>query len=477
MQQLDGLDAFFALNERQHSPMHIGALMIYESSTSKHKLFLQQEIHQSFKQRLPASPIFRRRLFTVACGLDNPYWIEDQHFDLDQHIFSHSIKDHAGDLPGLLATLHSLPMNMSRPLWEVHVIHGLGNLSIYDKRTFGLYIKVHHAAMDGVSGTEILAAIHSLDAQTFSPHEARTTIDRWRAELPPKQWQLVCHACINNLRKPLNLARLARKLIPSFRQAASAGRCDHNPTASWQKSPFNCRINAERNILILRFNFLRLRQIRRHYPQTTVNHVILSIVGGALRRYLITRDCLPDNPLASMIPVNIRSRDGHAAGNAISMMIATLRTDIECPLQRLQAVRDAANSAKSFSNTVGRSAITSLVREIPNSVGSITLRALSALAYWPGGVAMPVCTIVSSVPGPLVPLYFNDAKLVEMLGLGLIVDHLGLFHVATSYNGVMTLSVLSSPSALEDPDLYRRCLEESYASLDEAVSRPSKRNV
>tara|TARA_R110001592_G_scaffold63585_12_gene194949 strand:- start:3336 stop:4769 length:1434 start_codon:yes stop_codon:yes gene_type:complete len=476
MQQLDGLDAFFALNERQHAPMHIGALLIYKPSTSKHKLFLQQEIRQSFKQRLSASPIFRRRLFTVAYGLDNPYWIEDQHFDLDQHIFSHSIKDHRGDLPGLLATLHALPMDMGRPLWEVHVIHGLGSLKSYDKGTFGLYIKVHHAAMDGVSGTEILAAIHSLEAHTFSPHEARTTIDRWRAEVPPKQWQLARQACINNLRKPLNLAWQARKLIPSFRQATNAARSDHSPTISWQRSPFNCRVNAERNILMLRFDFLRLRQIRRHYPQTTVNHVILSIVGGALRRYLIALNRLPDNPLASMIPVNIRSHDGNAAGNAISMMIATLRTDIECPLQRLQAVRNAANSAKGFSNTIGRSAITSLVREIPNGLGSITLRALSALAYWPGGVAMPACTIVSNVPGPPVPLYFNDAKLVDMLGLGLIVDHLGLFHVATSYNGVMTLSVLSSPSALEDPDLYRRCLEESYAALDEAFARESERN-
>lgn len=476
MQQLDGLDAFFALNERQHAPMHIGALLIYKPNTSKHKLFLQQEIRQSFKQRLSASPIFRRRLFTVPYGLDNPYWIEDQHFDLDQHIFSHSIKDHAGDLPGLLATLHALPMDMSRPLWEVHVLHGLGSLKAYDKGSFGLYIKVHHAAMDGVSGTEILAAIHSLEAHTFSPHEAHTTIDRWRAEAPPKQWQLARQACINNLRKPLNLAWQARKLIPSFKQAASVDSSDHSPTVSWQKSPFNCRINAERNILMLRFDFLRLRQIRRHYPQTTVNHVILSIVGGALRRYLIALNRLPDNPLASMIPVNIRSRDGNPAGNAISMMIATLRTDIECPLQRLQAVRNAANNAKSFSNTIGRSAITSLVREIPNGLGSITLRALSALAYWPGGVAMPACTIVSNVPGPPVPLYFNDAKLVDMLGLGLIVDHLGLFHVATSYNNVMTLSVLSSPSALEDPDFYRICLEESYAALDEAVSRESKRN-
>ena len=98
MQQLDGLDAFFALNERQHTPMHIAALSVYKPSTTKHKNFLQQEIHQSFQERLSTSPIFRRRLFNVSYGMDHPYWIEDQNFDLKHHIFSHSIKNHNGDL-------------------------------------------------------------------------------------------------------------------------------------------------------------------------------------------------------------------------------------------------------------------------------------------------------------------------------------------------------------------------------------------
>ncbi|MBW2942094.1 wax ester/triacylglycerol synthase family O-acyltransferase [Zhongshania aquimaris] len=468
MQQLDGLDAFFALNERQHAPMHIAAFSVYKPSTTKHKNFLQQEIHQSFQERLSTSPIFRRRLFNVSYGMDHPYWIEDQNFDLKHHIFSHSIKDHDGDLESLLANLHAQAMNMTRPLWEVHVIHGLGTLKGYDKGTFGLYLKVHHAAMDGVSGTEILAGLHNLAPQPFSPSEQT---DDWQPDTMPSQWALGRQACINNLRKPINLTRQARTLIPSFKKAASLKISDHTPKVSWQKSPFNTRIDAERNILLLRFDFCRLRQIRRHYPHTTVNHVMLSIVGGALRRYLIALNSLPENPLASMVPVNVRNRDSNVAGNAISMLLANLRTDIECPLQRLQAVRDAANNAKDFSKSIGRTAITSLVREMPNSLGAATLRTLSSLAYWPGGIAAPACTIVSNVPGPPVPLYFNDAKMVDMMCLGLIIDHLGLFHVATSYNGVMTLSVLSSPSSLTEPEIYRRCLQESYEALDEAVSR------
>lgn len=470
MQQLDGLDALFTLNERQHAPMHIAALLIYQPSTVKHKAFLQQEIRQTFKQRLSSSAIFRRRLLPVRYDIDHPYWIEDQHFNLDQHIVSHSIKDHPGGLPALLSTLHAQAMDMTRPLWEVHVIHGLGALKEYKKGAFGLYVKVHHAAMDGMSGTEILSALHNLKPTAFSADHMPTT-DNWQADSPPKQWHITRQACINNFRKPLNLAWQARKLVPSFKRASSSIKDDHTPTISWQKSPFNSRVNADRNILLVRLDFSRLRQIRRHYPQTTVNHVILSIVGGALRSYLIKLGTLPDNPLASLIPVNVRNRQSSEAGNAISMMIATLRTDIECPLQRLKAVRDASNNAKQFSKTLGRTAITSLIKELPSGFESFVLRTLSALARWPGGVALPACTIVSNVPGPPVPLYFNDAKLVDMLGLGLIVDHLGLFHVAMSYNGVMTLSVLSSSSSLSDPELYEQCLMDSYTALSEAVAR------
>jgi diacylglycerol O-acyltransferase len=471
MQQLDGLDALFALNERQHAPMHIAALLIYKPSQIKHKTFLQQEIRQSIKQRLPTSAIFRRRLFPVAYGIDHPYWIEDQNFDLDQHVFSHSIKSHNGDLQSLLTRLHAQPMDMSRPLWEVHIIHGLGNLKCYEKGSFGLYMKVHHAAMDGVSGTDILAALHNLEPIAFSPDYTPPKADDWQADTPPSQWAMTRQACLNNLRKPLNLAWQTRKLIPSWKRATQHDDGSHRPAISWQKSPFNSRIDAQRDILLLRFDFSRLRQIRRHYPKTTVNHVILSIVGGALRRYLIALNSLPDNSLASMVPVNVRDRQSGSAGNAISMMISNLRTDIECPLQRLLAVRDASNSAKQVSRSIGRNAVTSLVRTMPSGLESLAVRALSALSYWPGGVPLPACTIVSNVPGPPVPLYFNDAKLVDMLGLGLLIDHLGLFHVAMSYNGVMTLSVLSSPSALKEPELYRRCLEESYAALDEAISR------
>lgn len=470
MQQLNGLDALFAHNERQHAPMHIAALMIYTPNTRKHKKFRLQEVRNSIEQRLSVSPVFRRRLLTVPYNLDQPYWLEDEHFELDNHIHSHDlgkISTESG-FHALIAELHAKPIDMQHPLWEAHVIHGMDRLANYAKGSFGIYMKVHHAALDGVSGTDILAALHGIQPHAFKP---KPVSDNWQGESAPSPWAVTRKAYINNLRKPLQLFKQARELVPKLRQEWKSSATGTSPSVSWQKSPFNARIDGQRNVMVVRFDFTRLRAIRRLYPSTTVNHVVLSIVGGALRSYLMQINKLPTNSLASLIPVNVRSRDQDSSGNAISMLIGNLRTDIDDPLLRLVAVRDAANSAKKLSDNIGRSSLSDVFRALPSNLEAAALRTLSALAYWPGGLAMPACTFVSNVPGPPIPLYFNDAKLVDMVGLGLIMDHVGLFHVAMSYNGVMSLSVLSSPKTLQDPELYRRCLSESYSALDQAAKR------
>tara|TARA_R110000772_G_scaffold60576_2_gene136775 strand:+ start:11405 stop:12847 length:1443 start_codon:yes stop_codon:yes gene_type:complete len=474
MQQLNGLDALFAHNERQHAPMHIAALMVYTPQTTKHKKFRLQEVRNSIEQRLSVSPVFRRRLLTVPYNLDQPYWLEDETFNIDKHIHSHELtaKSSEADFHTLIATLHAQPMDMGRPLWEAHVIHGLGRLANYSKGSFGIYMKVHHAALDGVSGTDILAALHGIEPLAFKPGALP---DTWAGETPPSQWAVSRNAYKNNLQKPLQLFRQARQLLPKLRQEIQEHGSDHTPGVSWQKSPFNTRIDAQRQVFVVRFDFSRLRAIRRAYPRTTVNHVILCIVGGALRSYLIQRNALPNNPLASLVPVNVRSKDLDNCGNAISMLISNLRTDIEDPLQRLVAVRDAATSAKKRNDNIGRSSLSNIFRVLPSSLEAAALRTLSALAYWPGGLPLPACTFVSNVPGPPIPLYFNDAKLVDMLGLGLIMDHVGLFHVAMSYNGVLSLSVLSSPKTLQDPALYQRCLEASFSALDQAMQRQTNK--
>ena len=239
MQQLNGLDALFAHNERQHAPMHIAALMVYTPQTTKHKKFRLQEVRNSIEQRLSVSPVFRRRLLTVPYNLDQPYWLEDETFNIDKHIHSHELtaKSSEADFHTLIATLHAQPMDMSRPLWEAHVIHGLGRLSNYSKGSFGIYMKVHHAALDGVSGTDILAALHGIEPLAFKPGALP---DTWAGETPPSQWAatLIRITCKSRCNCSAKLANSYPSSVKKYKNTAatthrgSVGRNRHLIPAS-----------------------------------------------------------------------------------------------------------------------------------------------------------------------------------------------------------------------------------------------------
>ena len=178
MKQLSGMDNMFLRMERGNQYMHVAGLGIYDPSTAPGGFVRFKDILQFFESRLDASPVFRRRLVTVPFSLDRPYWIEDEHVDVEFHV-RHIALPEPGDWRQLciqVARIHSRPLDRSKPLWEAYVIEGLDNIPGLPKGSFAFYIKFHHAAIDGESGTEVLKAIHSFapdDAGTFPVRRAR----------------------------------------------------------------------------------------------------------------------------------------------------------------------------------------------------------------------------------------------------------------------------------------------------------------
>ncbi|MDX1504632.1 MAG: wax ester/triacylglycerol synthase family O-acyltransferase [Spongiibacter sp.] len=470
MQQLNGIDTFFAHHERPRAPMHIGAMLVYQRTNNPtHIDGLFGEIRQLFADRLPLSPIFRRKLVELPYQMDRPCWIEDADFQLDRHL--HQEPPCTGDRDELLAriaALHAEPLDMGQPLWKVHLIDGLGPKQGYPRNSFALYVKVHHAAMDGVSGANILAAVNGRTPGGFDP-----VTDHWQPEISPQPLELAKRYWRRSVEKPVRFVAQASHVIPRLRKLKQT-RLDpsHQPDINWQRSPFSGRICHQRQISRVSFNMDEIRALRRVLPSTTVNHVILCIVGGALRQYLIETDQLGSEPLNALIPMNVRNKDDAAAGNAISLMLASTRSDIADPLQRLQAVRDAAKSARASSEILGKRSLGELIDNVPVGVEKLLLSTLSALAHWPGGVPSPIHTIVSNVPGPPVPMYLNHHRLVDMMGLGILMDHIGLFHVANNYEKTMSISALSSPRSLTEPKRYERCLQQSYDELKRAALPP-----
>lgn len=470
MEQLNGLDAFFVHGESSRTPMHIGALLVYTEPRKVHPDIRYQQLRERVVQALPSAAVFRRRLLKVPAGLDHPYWIEDADFNLDNHLQRHRLRSKASyyDLEKLVASLHANQLDFSRPLWEAHLIEGLGQLAEYPSNSYGLYLKVHHAALDGVSATQILNSIH--DATVGE----QATPDTWEGERPPSSSRLLWRAYLNSLRQPLALIGQGQKLLPRWQRSQSEAKASpdndsHRIDPGWQRSPFNKAVEANRQLTSVHFEMDALQRLRHHQTGATINHVLLAIISGAVRRYLIHLNQLPDTPLGAMVPVNLRSDDSGNSGNMIGAMIAGLRVDIDDPLQRLQAAATSAMTAKKSAERLGRFSMMNVARNLPSLAERSMFWSLAAMCRLPGGLPMPVATVLSNIPGPTSTMHLNGTRLIDIQAIGLLTDGCGLFHVAFSYQGRLSLTALSSSNTLVDPQRYRQCLLQSFDELLEAV--------
>src|SRR5580658_5760279 len=158
MQQLTGLDASFLALETANATGHVGGVCVLDPSAAPRPLTLAL-LTEVLAQRLPLVPVLRRKLLTVPFGLDQPYWVDDADFDIEYHIREIALPRPGSEaqLTEQVSRLHARPLDRSRPLWEIYLITGLAG------RRAAVYTKIHHAAIDGASGAELLTVLLDLE--------------------------------------------------------------------------------------------------------------------------------------------------------------------------------------------------------------------------------------------------------------------------------------------------------------------------
>ncbi len=359
MKQLSPLDASFVYQEQGNQYMHVAGLMIYDPSTvpldkkRKKHVFGHKDILEAIGKTLHLAPNMRRRLVRVPGDLDHPYWIEDDHFNIEFHV-RHIALPSPGDwqqLCILIARLHARPLDMSRPLWEIYIIEGLDNIPSLPKGCFATLTKVHHAAIDGATGADQMAGMHTLKP-TEDPLEDH---EDWTPERAPAPAELLARTYWRGLTAPLTSAEMLWKGFGGLARAARglvSGEF-RLPTAA-PRTIFNARVSPHRVFDSRVFSLDDLRAVKRGIEGATINDVILTICGGALRAYLRSRNELPDRPLVAMIPINTRSEDEKSTGgNMVSSMTAAIGTDIADPLERLKAIQENSRNAKTMMQAIG----------------------------------------------------------------------------------------------------------------------------
>lgn len=468
MQQLSGLDASFLYFETPNAPMHIASLSIYDQSTAPGGLVTFKSILRNLEERLHRARCFRQKLAKVPFDLDHPYWVEDDDFDLEFHV-RHIALPKPGDWRQLCiqaARLHSRPLDMTRPLWEMTVIEGLDNVPGLPKGSYALVMKIHHAAIDGVSGSELAAAIHDLEPGAPVPPPER----KWVAERTPTLLELAARSTVNNARQPFRFARLIGRSIPAVqRWREQSRRPGEQPEAEVPRTRFNGPVSPHRVMAGRCFSLGEVREIKKTVTGATVNDVVITVCGGALRRYLASHDELPEASLLAMTPISVRTdSEADTAGNQISATTMSVCSDVADPAERLARVAEGSRRSKELTRAIGARLLTDYSQFIPGSLAGLAARAYSRF-----GVANRVKpffnTVITNVPGPQVPLYWNQARLVATYGLAPVLDGMGIIHAIFSYCGELTITATSCRELMPDPGFYAQCLEESFAELSKAT--------
>ena len=470
MQQLSGMDASFVYFETPTSPMHVAGLSIYDPSTAPGGAVTFKGILDNVERRLHLSRVFRQKMVRVPMDLDHPYWVEDEDFDLEFHV-RHIALPRPGDWRQLciqVARLHSRGLDLNRPLWELYVIEGLDNVEGVPAGSFALFQKTHHAAVDGVSGMEIMSAINDLVPEAEPP----APDGDWHPEADPDPWTLLGRAGLNNALKPLHYARVLGRTMPGLgRMQRQLQRNElQAPASSAPRTRFNGNISAHRVVGSQELDLAAMKALKNTVPGVTVNDGVLATVGGALRRYLEAKGELPGESMIAMAPISVRSEEQKkAAGNQVSVMNVLLGTDIEDPRKRLEAVRESTHQQKAFSSALGAHTLSEYSQFLPGGLAALGARAASRMEM--ANVGNPTFnTVVTNVPGPQVPLYFAGARLVNLVGVGPVNDGMGLIHPITSYCGILTIAFTACREMLPDPAFYAECIQESFDELAAATA-------
>ncbi len=473
MKPLGVLDAQFLHLETAATPMHVGALHLLERPAGGGDFFAAIEAHLA--ARLSASPVFTRRLRELPLGIANPVWVPGR-VDLAHHLRRLRLPAPGSlrQLEATVATLHAQPLDRRRPLWQFFLIEGLADGGC------AFYSKVHHAAVDGAAGVALAHAL--LDAEPAPKRrKARAAREEVIAEVPEAGGAtLVAASLAQNGRAAIELLQqapsLARTTVGLLRGAGSVA------LAQWRRhvdfapaTVFNQTIDGRRSIATASLPLAPLRAIAARH-EVTVNDVLLTIVGGALRRYLQEHDQLPDAPLRAAMPVSLRAAGDDRMNTQATMAQASLATDIGDPVERLGAVHAAAGTAKAMS----RGLRPAFGLPLP-SVGLPWLLGAAAKLYGSGlADRLPKLAnvVVSNVPGPAEPLYLAGARLLTWWPLSIVEHGLGLNITVMRYLDRLDIGLVAARRAVPDASPLARALQEAHDELAAAalpVPAPGRR--
>jgi diacylglycerol O-acyltransferase len=437
MKRLSGLDASFLYLETSTQLLHVcGLLVLQPESVPDGYSFTSMK--ERMARQAGAIPEFRQKLRHVPLDLDHPVWVDDEDFDIDRHVHRLALPSPGGpaELSEVTGHLAGLPLDRSRPLWDMWIIEGLADGRI------AVFIKMHHATVDGTSGMGLLAHLCSLEPEPTPSSPSADEIGSTASA--PGEVGLLARAVVNLGARPLRLAKLVAPTV-----GALAGTVDRARKGTAMAAPltaprtsFNATISGRRTIAYADLPLDDVKAIKNAVDGATVNDVVLTLCGGALRRYLEERGELPSTSLLATVPVSVRGTSQAAGVNQVSALFARLGTDLADPAERLRFVSAGNRKAKEHNKAIPAEALQEWAELAAPKTFGMAVRIYSGLRL---AEKHPVVhnLVISNVPGPPVPIYFLGALVEGMYPLGPVFHGAGLNITVISSNGQLHVGLIA----------------------------------
>ncbi len=462
-------DSMFLLAESREHPMHVGGLQLFEPPEDAGPDFVR-DLLERFRADDYVSPRFRKRPAEPVGVLGQTWWSSDETLDLEYHV-RHSAVPQPGRIRELLqltSRWHGSLLDRHRPLWECHVVEGL-----QDGR-FAVYSKIHHSMVDGVSALRLMQRSLSADPDAtdcvppWALRSSRSSDADGGNDEPGT-------AVARRLPDPLGLLRGAKAvaddvvgMVPaSLRIANEIVREGDVTLPRAPKTILNGPVGGARRFAAQSWEIERIKRVAKS-SATTLNDVVLAMVSGALREYLLEQHALPDEPMTAMVPVSLALRADSAGkadgsgGNSVGVIVVNLATDRENGPTRLEEIAYSSRRAKKILEGLTPTQILAIsaVQMLPLALGPV-----------PGFVRAthpPFNIVISNVPGPTEPLYFNGARLDGLYPVSIVLDGQAVNVTLCSRDRYLDFGIIGCRASV--PHLQRLLLhlETSLAELETA---------
>ncbi len=475
MRQLNSIEHMFIDMEAGNFSLDVSSLHFYDPSTAPRGKVTFAQVFKRFEQGVAKVPVLRRKLIEVPLGADHPYWVDDPHFDLGNHL-EHIELTNPGDWDQLMDTvseLFSRSIPRDRPLWFGAVITGIDAVDGLPENGYALFLKMHHAAIDGASGRAIQEAIH--DLQPRAPRRARSstkekTDNADESVSSPSRLSLLARAYPSNLGKAVRSSAAMIRAVPALSKEFLSQRGESDGDEGAGASGFRISLpetvfNPPKNTGEVRidgriFPLADVKAMRLLVPGATLNDVVFAIIAGAMRRYMEAFAEVPDEPLTSGMPMDVRGEDDGDATVMVTAVLSKLFTDVEDPVERLALSRDSNRAGKDSPAIRSARPMMSVLENAPHLLMSPLIKAVAWLGERSKLIAMH--SLITNVPGIPVPIYLAGGRMVGLMGVVPVAGRTALTHAVFSTPDTLSITATCDKAVMDDTEAYMDCLEASF---------------